>query len=159
MNSMQPVISQLELQTLLFKNATKEFEDDLAGTINGEANHVKWLTGHTVSTRYMMANLIGLKQAEPFPELFAEGKGRQDNVQYPSMTALVKSWDDISEKIISRLKEMKDADFNATAPFPHPMSDGTYKGLFGFFAHHEAYTIGQISYARRIHGMEAMKYN
>jgi hypothetical protein len=159
MNSMQIIIAQLELQTKLFKNSTSGYDESNAGKTSGEANHVKWLTGHTVSTRYMMANLLGLNQQEPFPELFANGKGRQADAQYPAMNELVKDWDSISQKVISRLKEMSDADFSAPAPFPHPMSDGTLKGLFGFFSHHEAYTVGQISYARRIFGMEAMKYN
>ena len=156
---MQQIISQLELQTKLFKNATKGFNENNAGKLNGEANHAKWLTGHTVSSRYALANVLGLNQSEPFPELFSNRKGRDDNAHYPSMNDLVKNWDDISGKLISRLKEMKESDFNAPEAFPTPTSDGTYKGLIGFFAHHEAYTIGQIAYARRIHGMEAMQYN
>ena len=54
---------------------------------------------------------------------------------------------------------MTDKDFEVKEPFPSPTSDGTFKGAYAFLAHHEAYTIGQIAYARRIFGMEAMKYN
>ena len=156
---MNQIIAQFELQTKLFKNATTAFNEADAGKSTGEANHAKWLIGHTVSGRYMIANILGLNQSEPFPDLFSNLKGIQKDIQYPSMADLTKDWDAISEKVIGRLKEMTDADFNAPEPFPHPMSDGTLKGVFGFFAHHEAYTLGQIGYIRRIFGMEAMKYN
>jgi hypothetical protein len=129
---MQQIISQFELQTRLFKNATKGFDETSAGRKNGEANHAKWLTGHTVSSRYALANVLGLNQAEPFPELFSNRKGNDDSAQYPSMNELVKSWDSISDKLIARLKEMKDADFNAREAFPTPLSDGTTKGLINF---------------------------
>jgi len=159
MNSMQIVISQLDLQTRLFKNATTGYSEADASTTSGEANHVKWLTGHVVSTRYMMANVVGITEQEPYPDLFAQGKGRQPDAEYPAMTDLVKDWDGISQKLIDRLNQMSDEDFNAAPPFPLPMGDGTLKGFVGFLSHHEAYTIGQIAYARRIFGMESMKYN
>ena len=159
MNALDHVTAQLQMQTKLFNNATVGFSDDDADRRTGQANHVKWLTGHIVSSRYGMANMLGLAQSEPFPELFANTKGRQDGVTYPSMTELTKDWNAISDKVITKLRSMSDADLAAPAPFDVPTGDGTVKGVFAFLAHHEAYTIGQIAYVRRIVGLEAMKYN
>jgi hypothetical protein len=158
MNALATTISQLELQTMLYNNCTDGWSDADAEKRPGQANHVKWIAGHLVSTRYMMANLLGLGQAEPFPALFEKGKGREDGAKYPSMAELTKDWNGISEKVIAKLKSMSDAELNAAAPFPTPAGDGTLKGTFGFFAHHEAYTIGQLGYARRVAGMPAMEY-
>lgn len=159
MNSYGTVIGQLELQTKLFENSTVGFSEDDAARVHGAANHVKWIAGHTVSSRYMMANVLGLAEEQPFPDLFANGKGRQDEVKYPSMSDLTRDWSAISAKVVARLKSMSDADLSAPSPFPHPMTDGKLSGLIGFLTHHEAYSIGQLGYARRIAGMDAMKYD
>jgi DinB superfamily len=158
MNALATTIAQLELQTMLYNNCVDGWNDADAAKRPGQANHVKWIAGHLVSTRYMMANLLGLGVQEPFPALFENGKGRQEDATYPSMAELTKDWNGISAKVINKLKSMSDAELNAAAPFPTPAGDGTLKGTFGFFAHHEAYSIGQLGYARRIAGMEAMKY-
>jgi hypothetical protein len=158
MNALATVISQLELQTMLYNNCVDGWKEADAEKRPGQANHVKWIAGHLVSSRHMMANALGLGVQEPFPALFENLKGRQDDVKYPSMAELTKDWNSISGKVINKLKSMSDAQLNAPAPFPTPGGDGTLKGTFGFFAHHEAYTIGQLGYARRIAGMEAMKY-
>lgn len=158
MNTLATVTSQFELQTMLYTNCVDGWSDADAEKRPGQANHVKWIAGHLVSSRCSLANVLGLGLQEPFPALFENRKGRQDDVKYPSMAELTKDWNGISAKLIAKLKSMSDAELNASAPFPTPAGDGTLKGTIGFFAHHEAYTIGQLGYARRIAGMEAMKY-
>mgnify|MGYP003392987153 CR=1 FL=1 len=158
MNSLAPVIAQLELQTMLFNNATTGFSNAAAENRLGQANHVKWLTGHLVSSRHMMANMVGLGVKEPYPALFENGKGRRDDTAYPSMAELTKDWNTVTGMLIDKLGKLSETELDAKLPYPLPGSDGTLRGHFGFMAHHEAYTIGQISYARRIAGMEAMKY-
>lgn len=158
MNTLATVIAQFELQTMLYTNCVDGWTEADAEKRPGQANHVKWIAGHLVSSRCSLANVLGLGLQEPFPALFENRERRQDDVQYPSMAELTKDWNGISAKLTAKLKSMSDPELNTPAPFPTPAGDGTIKGTIGFFAHHEAYTIGQLGYARRIAGMEAMKY-
>lgn len=106
----------------------------------------------------MMANVIGLEEAMPYPELFANAKGWQPDATYPALEALTAAWTGLSERFIARLKALTEADLDRKPPFPTPTDDGTLRGFLAFMAHHEAYTIGQIGYVRRLVGLEAMKY-
>ncbi len=155
---MKQIIAQFELHTRLFKNTTEGFSEANAGKRQGEATHVKWLVGHCTSSRFTMAKMLGLTEAEPFPALYENRKGIQADATYPTMAELTKDWDAISEKIVGAMKKMDDNYWNAPEAFEHPMSDGTMGGVFAFIAQHEAYTIGQISILRRTFGMPAMKY-
>ena len=150
---------QFDLQSRLFTNVTVGITDDHAHTRpNANTNNIAWLTGHTVSTRYMLSNILGVQAAEPFPDLYANGKGMSAEARYPSMTALLKDWADISGKMMDRLRSMTEAELIADAP----MAMATGKRVIdfaAFIAHHEAYTIGQLGILRRFFGYEAMKYN
>jgi hypothetical protein len=75
-NTIKHLINQFNLQTRLFSNVTAGVTDARAGkSMNENTNHAAWLTGHTVSTRYMLAGALGLTIEEPFPALFKNGKG------------------------------------------------------------------------------------
>lgn len=156
---MKAIITQFDLQTRLFKNVTTEVNDSDAQTqMNGNTNHMAWLTGHTVSARYTLANVLGITDQEPYPHLFAQGKGIDSDTTYPSMDDLRKDWDTISEKIRAVLEGLDEAALNQKAPFPVPTGD-TIGQFVPFMMHHEAYTIGQMGIVRRFHGLDAMKYN
>lgn len=158
-STMKPLISQFHLQTRLFKNVTDSIIDAEAQTrLNGNTNHIAWLTGHIVSTRFVMANVLGVPVKEPFPELFENGKGMDPEVEYPSMNDLLKDWEGISGKILPVLEGLTDEALEQKGPFPVPTGD-TVGDFVTFLMHHEAYTIGQIGIARRFFGREAMKYS
>jgi hypothetical protein len=150
---------QFSLQEKLFTNVLSGIKnEDSHKRINQNTNHLAWLTGHIVSTRYMMLNVLGINSTEPFPDLFAQGKGVQADVTYPSLSELTKDWKTISEKLNERLNSISEEELEANAPFPTPLGS-TIKDFISFCSHHEAYTIGQLGLYRRFHGYEAMKYN
>lgn len=152
------LVEMLNLQTRLFKNVVEGITEDHAQTrLNDDTNHIAWLTGHTVSSRYAMAHLAGLNEQEPYPDLFGKGKGIEDGT-YPTLLDLTKDWDHISHKMIEAISNLPEATLTQQAPFQLPIGDPSMRGAFTFFAHHEAYTIGQIGIARRYFGYEAMKY-
>src|SRR5829696_4938062 len=86
-----PLLAQFKLQERLFNNVLDGLkEEDALKRINANTNHIAWLTGHLVSTRFMMAGLLGIQLQEPFPELFANGKGLQADAKYPTLDLLRK---------------------------------------------------------------------
>jgi hypothetical protein len=157
--TLQPVIEAFKLQTRLFRNVTVDITDEHAkGHFAGSPNHIAWITGHLVSTRFMLSSVLGLPDREPFPEFFERGKGIQDDVNYPSMSKLTEGWDRFAEKIIDRLESLSEEDLQADPPIQTPIADNTLRGFITFICHHEAYHIGQLGLARRYFGYEPMSY-
>ncbi len=153
------LIDQLNMQTRLFRNAVSGLRDeDAHEPIVPGTNHISWLAGHTVSTRYDLANMFGANAAEPYPEFFAHQKGMDATAKYPSISDLTKNWDAISDTLITRLNTLTDEELAGPLPFPLPIADTTKKGYLSFITHHEAYTIGQLGLLRRLHGYPAMTY-
>ncbi len=157
--TLTPIIDMMKLQTGLFNNVTTGIADAHATVrTNGNTNHMAWLTGHLVSTRYTMAALVGLELQEPYPELFAKGKGFDENTTYPTMAELTAQWSEVSEALIAGLSQLTEEQLNGPAPFQVPFPDPTYRGVLSFFAHHEAYHIGQIGLLRKYFEYESMQY-
>jgi uncharacterized damage-inducible protein DinB len=157
-NTIKYLINQFDLQSRLFKNATAGISDaDSGKPMNPNTNHIAWLTGHTVSTRYSLANALGSQVQEPFPNLFRNEKGMDKSAKYPSMNELTKDWNSISETLNAALNAVSDEALDKKIPRPVPTGD-TLGDLVSFIIHHEAYTLGQLGIYRRFHGLEPMKY-
>jgi hypothetical protein len=158
-NSIGPIVDQLNLQTRLLQNVISGINDEAAHKrLEGSPNHAAWITGHLVSSRYDLGNMIGINDKEPFPELLGNRKAIQPDLKYPSMSELTKGWDEIGKKLTKRLSEMTDEELSKPTPFPIPTGNNTILGLAAFISHHEAYSIGQLSIFRRFLGLSAMSY-
>lgn len=155
---MEQIIAQFRLHTQLLKNVCKDFTPEQAQQTHGDANHVKWLVGHMVSTRYYTANLLGIKMEFKYAELFKHGSAPVAGDQYPDLAAFLAEWETISPVLVAHLEQMSADTWATEAPFAFPIHDGSLRGSFTFMADHEAYHIGQIAYARRIVGLAGMKY-
>lgn len=152
------LINQFDLQSKLFRNVTAEISDDRSiEPINRNTTHIAWLTGHTVSTRYDLAKVLGIRVQEPFPDLFRNGKGVDKAAYYPSMKELTRDWESISGTLKSALETISEEALDAKRPQPVP-DDVTIGDYISFILHHEAYTLGQLGLFRRFHGLEPMKY-
>jgi hypothetical protein len=157
-NTIRYVINQFNLQSRLFANVTAGISDtDSANPMNGNTNHIAWLAGHSVSTRYSLANALGVHAEEPFPDLFRNEKGMDRSAKYPSMRALTKDWNSITKTLELALTAIDDEALGKKTPQPSPTGD-TLGDFVSFIIHHEAYTLGQLGIYRRFYGMEPMKY-
>ena len=156
-NGLAFTIKQFELQTRLYRNVLEGMGELGKERFGEHTNHLSWLAGHILSSRYMMAHLTGIQVPAPYPDLFEHGKGIDNEVQYPAVYEYLKHWDEISDKVIARLKELKREDLEAKAPFMSPMGD-TIGEFIAFFSHHEPYHIGQMGILRKHLGKEAMSY-
>ena len=74
-NAISSSIELLKLQTRLFNNVVIDISDEEAEIrLNGITNHFKWLTGHIVSSRFALCQIIGIDMNEPYPQFFENGK-------------------------------------------------------------------------------------
>ena len=152
---MSTIPMQFELQTSLFRNAIDGIDDNAASKRHSEhANHLKFIAGHLVYTRLMMKDFGGYA-ADP---RFDQFKEKMDpSASYLPMKDISAKWEEISGPLTAGLKAIPAAALAADAPFPTP-GGNTVEGLLGFFAHHEAYHIGQLGILRKFAGKEAMTY-
>jgi hypothetical protein len=154
------LINQFELQTRLFNNVLDNVVDEHGEKqAKEEINHLAWLTGHVLSSRFMLANILGIADKEPHAELFGNARGMQKDAKYPAISELRKEWNPISEKLMAKLNSLTGEELNAKAPFALPMAASDIAAFIAFMSHHEAYTIGQMGLLRRFHGLPGMKYN
>src|SRR5207248_1054268 len=135
-----PVIEQFRLHTRLFNNVLEGVSNlDGPKRFSQRTNPVTWIVGHIVSSRFMAANMIGITDKEPFPQFFANGKGHQNDLNYPNIEELRNAWEPISEKFINKLNELSEEELNAPSPAEFPIGDQTVRGALAFFSDHEAY--------------------
>ena len=158
--TIESIIQIFSLQTRLFLNVLEGVTDEHAKQrLGSNTNHIAWIAGHIVSTRYQLGYVLGLPLREPFPEFFERGKGLDNSISYPHINDLKRGWNEISEMLIDKLKTFEESDLLAEAPIPVPTNRQDMLGFISFFAHHEAYHIGQIGISRRIMDYPPMRYN
>lgn len=152
------IIGQFELHTRLYKNALLGMDEVCTDRPTDSTNHIGWIAGHLVSTRHMLTGLLGVEAAEPHATLFGNGKGIEAGAAYPTVSECLEHWQAITPLMIEGLKKVTPAQLSNNAPFLTPMGE-TIDHTLAFFAHHEAYHIGQLGLLRKYFGKEAMKYS
>lgn len=157
-NQVKYIAKQFDLQNRLFKNAIEGLNEKNGERINEFTNHAAWISGHVVSARYNAGAVLGLKATQLHPELFDHGSSIDPTVTYPSAESTLADFEAISNLIIEELNKTTDETMQQKAPMPCPLGD-TIGDLFAFFAHHEAYHIGQLGILRKYFGNEAMSYS
>lgn len=158
MTPSQLIEGQFEMQTRLFSNALENLGTDQTTRPTNSTNHLAWLAGHLVSTRYMLLGLLGGTADEPHPELYAQGKAIDESLPYPTLEQSIADWNEVTPSFMEALSNVNEETLSAKAPFPVPLGEKIGE-VVAFFAHHEAYHIGQMGILRKYFGKEAMKYN
>jgi hypothetical protein len=164
MNKPQPkdarligILELYDLHTDLFPRALEGISDDDAHQRLGTAaNHVAWLAGSIVESRYVAARKMGLDVQQQAHELFSDFKGIQADLKYPPLQQYLEDWNRISPLL--RGKTL-DAD---TGWLNEEKDMGDWKAsnweLIKFSTYREANMIGQIALWRRLLGYPAMRY-
>jgi uncharacterized damage-inducible protein DinB len=93
--------------------------------------------------------MLGVDYDNPWAELFARGSERVADEQYPSLEAIQGAWQDVSEKLSTALKSAPEGVMTREAPKGPPSFDGKLTGTVAFFAFHDTYHVGQVSFLRK----------
>lgn len=143
--------SMLQFQAGIFQNALKDLTEELALVRpSGRSNHINWLLGHILHCRYMLANMLEADAENPFGNTYWTAI---EDKEYPSVEAVVSQLPIVSEKLLEKLSEMEESALvRVISPGRPALAD-----IVSFFIYHEAYHLGQIGYARKLVGMEAMQ--
>ncbi len=147
-----------DMHTTFFPKVIDGISDgDAHNRLNTKANHIAWLTGSFVQQRYELANDLGIDKKQSAEELYANNKGIQDDITYPSLAAFKKDLDVISPLLKDALLQVSDQKLDEKFEMMPGMMMSHYD-LISFIIYREANIIGQIALWRRLLNYEAMKY-
>ena len=153
------LVNMYDWHTKLFKNALDGIsEEDAQNRLNTKANHIAWIAGSLVYTRYTLANFFDLKVEPQSLELFKDFKGIQDNTTYPALAEFKRDWEQISPLLREALVNASQEKLNGPDPFDMPGENLTFLDSIIGCTDRESYCIGQIGLWRRLLNYDAMKY-
>lgn len=150
---------QLILHTNLFQSVIQGIEEsDEQLRLTPSTNHLAWLAGSLVSTRYLMLNIIGPDAPEPFPALFANNKRIQHDLAYPSLRIQKSFWLGISDRLLSIINNSSEREISQPSVKYYPTNDKTILGALIFLTDREGQVIGEMTLLRRLLGYKVTHY-
>ena len=114
-----------------------------------DSNHLMWLLGHVVVHRGAVLKTLGGQWDSSWAPLFARGAEHVDDAEYPTVDEMRGAWNEISEQLKSALREAPADVLTKPAPEGPPSFDKKLSGTVAFFAFHDAYHTGQVSFLRK----------
>lgn len=114
-----------------------------------DSNHLMWLMGHLIIHRGRVLNTLGSQWESSWGPLFARGSERLDDAEYPSIDEMRAAWNETSEQLKTALREAPEDVLTKPAPEGPPSFDKKLSGTVAFFAFHDTYHAGQVSFLRK----------
>ncbi|WP_353185703.1 DinB family protein [Parapedobacter lycopersici] len=156
------IIPAYRMHTQIFMNALDGIsEEDALKRIEGRTNHVAWMAGNFVNTRYGLAGVLGINEKDPFDDLFFQGKALDTQVTYPTLSELKANFHKISPVVYDALLKITDTRLKEEVPLHMNISffPETLLNFIGMCIGREDYLCGQIGLMRRILDYPGMKYD
>lgn len=114
-----------------------------------DSNHLTWVLGHLIVHRAQTLKWLGIDYDNTWGELFARGSERVADAEYPSPEELRQAWDRVSAELSAALKGSSEDVMTQPAPKGPPTFDGKVSGTVAFYAFHDTYHTGQVSFLRK----------
>ena len=115
-------------------------------------NPLLWVVGHVVQTRADAMKLFGAAFDTGWGTLFTRGAALQDPSRYPALAAIVETRANVTTAWLDALASLSAERLASAAAGPQLPNAKTVADQVGFFAMHEAYHVGQLSYIRKALG-------
>ena len=152
-----PLADLYNLNTNLVNKTLENLSDDVAHKrVNDTGTSLHWIIGHITNSRHYVGGLFKAGTQFEKSDLFNGGIPIKEPSEYPSITEIKKTFEDVSEKFMKRLEELTDDDINKKLENKLPVDDDTMLAAISFFSLHESYHVGQLSYIRRQLGMDGL---
>jgi uncharacterized damage-inducible protein DinB len=111
-------------------------------------NGMLWVAGHMVQTRATVLAFLGDPVDTGWGNLFDRGAVLVDPSRYPSKEEIVRVMRDVSPRLSTRLTSLKEDVLTKPATMQVPGTK-TVADELAFFAFHDSYHVGQLSYIRK----------
>jgi uncharacterized damage-inducible protein DinB len=153
------MIAELKGYALLYRTTHALFHKALEGLTPEQAlerrdgaNPILWIAAHVVVVRASFSRGIGAPVDVPWGKPFARGAEVKDVTAWPTLAELRTRWDEVHATFLAQLETLTSEQVAANTAVPG--LDGTLLGTLGLAAVHDAYHIGQLGAARRLHGLD-----
>jgi uncharacterized damage-inducible protein DinB len=123
-------------------------EEELWRAPSDRNNGMLWVAGHVVQTRATVLAFLGDPVDTGWGKLFDRGAVLVDAGQYPSKQEIDHLMRDVSPRLSAKLTSLKDDVLTRPATMQVPGTK-TVADELAFFAFHDSYHIGQLSYIRK----------
>ena len=136
-------------------------EEDALKRVDGRTNHIIWMAGNFVNTRYWLGLALGLKDQDPNNNLFYEAKALNESFAYPPLKALKENFHAISPLVYKKLLTIKNEELAKLFPIGMNVSfcPETILNFIGMCIGREDYLCGQMGLLRRILNYPGIKYD
>lgn len=135
---------------IINKAITDVKAEDWFRTPGDDSNHLLWLLGHVVVHRGMVLKMLGADWNTDWSSMFARGAERRvDASEYPSVEEMRDAWSQVSEQLKTTLNDSSAEALGSSSPEGMPSFDKTVSGSVAFFAFHDCYHTGQMSFLRK----------
>ena len=114
-----------------------------------DSNHLMFIMGHLIVHRGRTLAALGGEWNSPWASLFARGAERVDDAEYPSAEEMQNAWNQVSADLAAALSNAPAEALSQDAPAGPPSFNGKLSGTVAFYAFHDAYHTGQISFLRK----------
>jgi uncharacterized damage-inducible protein DinB len=114
-----------------------------------DSNHLMWVMGHLVVHRGQTLKTLGVDWNVAWAPLFSRGSERVADAEYPTAEEMRDAWNSVSSELSSALKNSPADVLAAAAPKGPPTFDGKTSGTVAFYAFHDTYHVGQVSFLRK----------
>lgn len=111
-------------------------------------NGMLWVAGHLVQTRAMVLGFLGDPVDTGWGKLFDRGAAIVDASHYPSRDQIERVMRDVSPRLRAKLASLTDDVLTRPATMQVPGTQ-TVADELAFFALHDSYHVGQLSYIRK----------
>ena len=153
------MIPELQGYALMFRTTHSLFHRALEGLTPAqalerreEANPVLWIAAHMVTVRASFAKGIGAHVKVEWSKHFARGGEVKDEACWPTLAEVRGKWDEVHAAFMAQMETLDSAHVMAKTQVPG--LDDTLLGALGLAALHDAYHVGQLAAARRLHGLD-----
>lgn len=156
------IIPAYRMHSQSFKNALDGITEETGlKRIDNKTNHVVWMTGNLVNCRYWIGNLLGIEDKDPYEDLFKEGRALDENLDYPTLEELKRSFASISPKVYQELLTATDEQLDKAFSFGMniPFVPENVLNMIGMCIGREDYLFGQIGLMRKMLDLKGMSYD
>ena len=156
--SIRDVTALFKFNSGLFMEKVAELETDQANRRPVDnVNPIIWLAGHMVATRNYLLGLMESQLELNWGDQFS--KPYDPSATYPSMAEVKKTWSEVSNKLHDALDKVDKKKLDEKIELGAPIAEEAVRGGIIFFLYHEAWHLGQVSYALRGFGSEGLVGN
>ena len=159
-NEMKVICNTLKLNTKLCTNCFIGIDEKLASErVTDKVNSMSFILIHMLDARYYMAKIAGVHLTNPYKEQFKSVNKIEDYLTPPPIEEILEYWRELSELLEDALLNANESDLKKETKLKFPIEDKSKFGGLVFLTQHDSYHLGQLSFLRKLLGLESMSYS